>query len=166
MTLTTNRYGQTVPSNILTNGVTISTPIYIAITNDQAKHLLNAFREVKRQQLLEAGHRPMRESTLGGVSVQDSTAPAQMAPIEADMGQTEESLRYILFGRGGIPERLLSKLMKLTGVFLFEKKDIEDTYKAWLDELYKDDTEGTGSPKQSSRSSKTRTKAKEVSSAS
>jgi hypothetical protein len=62
----------------------------------------------------------------------------------------EESLRHVLFARQGIPERLVLKLQRLTGVYLVTREQIEDTYKQWLDYLYQDsnsDAKTTTTPK-------------------
>ena len=44
MELIVNRYGETTPTDIQSNGVAISTPIYIQLTKEQNKTILNAIR--------------------------------------------------------------------------------------------------------------------------
>lgn len=44
MELQINRYGETTPTAIQSNGVVISTPIYIQLTKEQNKTILNAIR--------------------------------------------------------------------------------------------------------------------------
>ena len=48
----------------------------------------------------------------------------------------KETLRYALFGRQGITERLIIKLQELTGVELISREAIENNIKMWLDYLY------------------------------
>ena len=132
--LLTNRYKQTTPTHITANGCSISTPIYLSPTNDQSKELLNAFREVVRQQRLEMGYRDTPIDH-GSIQVQTATTPPQ-TPAEEALGMNEETLRYALFQRTGIAERLIIKLCEITGVELVSRKQIEDNVKMWLDHLY------------------------------
>jgi hypothetical protein len=147
--LVTNRYNQTTPTSLQDNGCAISTPFYINPTTDQTKQLLNAFRSVKQKELLDAGFNNDPVVTPGGIVVETArTLP--LAPIEQELGMNEESLRHVLFARQGIPERLVLKLQRLTGVYLVTREQIEDTYKQWLDYLYQDsnsDAKTTTTPK-------------------
>ena len=132
--LLTNRYSQVTPTHITANGCSISTPIYLSPTNDQSKELLNAFREVVRKQRLEMGYQDTPIDH-GSIQVQTATTPPQ-TPAEQDLGMNEETLRYALFSRTGIAERLIIKLCEITGVELVSRKQIEDNLKSWLDHLY------------------------------
>ena len=132
--LVTNRYGVTCPTSIQENGTSISVPFYISPTPDQTKQLLNAFRNVKQKQLIELGWQ-QTEKSIGTLSVETFTAPP-VTPIEQALGVNEDNLRHILFARQGIQERILIKLMRLTGVYLVTREQIEHTYKLWLDHLY------------------------------
>jgi len=122
MTLTTNRYGVVTPTARQLNGLAISTPIYLSLTTDQTKKVLNAFREAKTKQLLENGW--------------DSSDTPPKTKVEEELGMNEENLRHSLFTRQGIPERLLVKLQRLTGVELVTREQIEETYSQWLDHLW------------------------------
>jgi hypothetical protein len=147
--LVTNRYQQQTPTSIQENGCAISTPIYINPTTDQTKQLLNAFRTVKQKELLEAGFNNEPVVTPGGIVVETAKS-FPLAPIEQELGMNEEALRQVLFARQGIPERLVFKLQRLTGVYLVTREQIEDTYKQWLDYLYSDsnsDAKTTTPPK-------------------
>jgi hypothetical protein len=135
--LVTNRYNQLTPTTIQANGCAISTPFYINPTTDQTKQLLNAFRTVKQKELLEAGLNNEPVVTPGGIVVETAkTLP--LAPIEQELGMNEDSLRHVLFARQGIPERLVLKLQRLTGVYVITREQIEDTFKQWCDYLYSD----------------------------
>ena len=132
--LITNRYGQTTPTHIASNGCSIATPIYISPTTEQSKELLNAFREVVRRQRLEMGYTDAPIDH-GSIQVQTATTPPQ-TDAEKAIGMNEETLRYALFQRSGIAERLILKLCEITGVELVSRKQIEENLKMWLDHLY------------------------------
>jgi hypothetical protein len=137
------------PTSLQDNGCAISTPFYINPTTDQTKQLLNAFRAVKQKQLLEAGFNNEPVVSPGGLVIQTNTTPP-LAPIETEIGMNEESLRHVLFARQGIPERLVLKLQRLTGVYLVTREQIEDTFQQWLNCLYSDsnsDAKTTTTPK-------------------
>lgn len=150
MTLQTNRYGQVTPTCILSNGCAISVPFYVSLTADQSKQMLNAFRTVKQRQLLEMGWENTRHDSSSGISVVTATKPPTTA-IEEELGMDEEALRYVLFGRNGIQERLIFKLQRLTGVYFFNREQVENTYKAWLDTFYTEDLGNTNTPTRSKK---------------
>ena len=105
MELMVNRYGETTPTAIQSNGVAISTPIYIQLTKEQNKTILNAIRTA---------------------ITRDGDA------VVSELGVSEANLRHLLFARNGLPERLLLKLQELTGLEMVSKKQIEDTYQSWI----------------------------------
>ena len=80
MELMVNRYGEKTPTAIQSNGVAISTPIYIQLTKEQNKTILNAIRTA---------------------ITRDGDA------IMPELGVSEANLRHLLFARNGLPERLL-----------------------------------------------------------
>ena len=49
---------------------------------------------------------------------------------------SEEHLRYALFSRNGIPERLVVKLQRNTGLELVNRSEIEVAMTGWLDYLF------------------------------
>ena len=108
-TLIKNRYHQLKPTTLQPNGVSVSTPIYIGLTTEQNKMLLNGFRRA-----LEARGKDAEE----------------------ELGMNEENLRHALFGRNGVPERLVLKLQKLTGIELITKEQINDAFQAWSDYIF------------------------------
>ena len=109
MELQVNRYGETTPTAIQSNGVAISTPIYIQLTKEQNKTILNAIR---------------------------SAISRDGEAIESELGVSEANLRHLLFARNGLPERLLLKLQEVTGLEIVSKQQIEDTYQSWITHLY------------------------------
>ena len=130
-----NRYGQTSPTCVLPNGVAVSVPFYISPTTDQLKQLLNAFRYIRDEQLMEMGHTNTRAAANGSISIETYVKPP-ITPIEHQLGCDEENLRHALFTRNGIQERLILKLQRLTGIELVSREQVEETYKLWLDNLY------------------------------
>ena len=132
--LVTNRYGAKTPTTIQENGCAISCPFYINPTQDQTKQLLNSFRNVRQRQLDELGFET-NTTTPGGLVIETAKNPP-LTPIEEELGMNEESLRYALFTRQGIPERLVLKLQRLTGVYTVTREQIEETFRMWLDHLY------------------------------
>ena len=91
MELLTNRYSQVAPTAILPNGVSLSVPVYVSLTTEQSKTILNAVREIIREQRLEMGHNPIRESDYG-VTV-ETAIQAPQTPIEIELGCDESNLR-------------------------------------------------------------------------
>lgn len=148
MTLLVNRYGVTAPTQILESGISISTPIYIAIPVETAKTLINAFRVKKQKELLEMGYENHYQSN--SVSVTTNNLP-KMCPIETEIGMDENALRATLFGRTGVSERLLLKLQSLVDLEIVSKEQIEDTQKQWLQHLFPNATKGTTRTRKTSK---------------
>lgn len=130
--LITNRYQQKSPTHIQANGCSISTPIYLTPTTDQSKALLNGFRAVVSEQRKEMGFDNTRSD--GTISVVTTVKPP-LTPAEEALGMNEESLRYALFQRKGIPDRLIIKLQQITGIELVSREAIIGTIETWLDHL-------------------------------
>lgn len=155
--LITNRYNQITPTRILSNGCSVSVPIYFSPTADQAKELLNKFRDVVRDERLKKGWNDQPVTTSGGVVVQ-TAQKAPMTDVENELGMTEDTLRYALFGRQGIPERLFFKLCSLTKTELVKREEIAETYDEWLNHLLQDTNENKGT-KRTTKARKTTDKA-------
>ena len=136
MALTVSRYGEVSPREIHSTGIAVSTPIYITLTSDQRKALLNRFREIKQEQLATTN---CLANDPGEVSKQSDDADAQatgLTPVEDLLGRSEEHLPYALFSRNGISERLVVKLQRITGLELVNRREIEVTVIGWLDYLF------------------------------
>lgn len=131
MTLTTNRYGVVTPTQIFETGITVSVPVYISISQDVAKTLLNGFRVAKQKELLENNQSYESNS----VSVVTNSAP-KMTQIEQELGMDENTLRSTLFNKGGISERVIIKLQNLLGIEVVTKEQIQKTYEEWIGHLY------------------------------
>ena len=158
-TLQTNRYGVVTPNLLLDNGISIATPIYFNLPSDVTKAILNKFREVKLRQLLEMGWTDTKGSSIGALSVTTAEEPPQTA-IEKELGMNEEALRYALFTRAGVQERLVLKLQNLLGIDLVTKEQIENCYQLWVDEFKFPASKAN--EKKTRKTSSTRTKAAAV----
>lgn len=132
--LQTNRYGVTTPNLLLPNGITIATPIYFNLPTDTAKGILNSFREAKLRQLVDLGWEDTKAVAGSSISVTTNEQPP-MTPLEQALGMTEEALRYALFTRSGVQERLILRLQELLDINLVSREEIEQTYTLWLDEF-------------------------------
>ena len=151
-----NRYNRLTPNATNTQGVTISCPYYISLTSDQKKALLNGFRKVKTQQLLELGYqKTVSPNPDSWVTVETNTSPP-MTPCEELLGMTEDSLRYLLFGRQGIQERLYHKLANVTGLHFVTKEEIIESFRLWVETNY-EQPETKTTNKRGKRKSKTDT---------
>jgi hypothetical protein len=145
------REGQRTPNAVTENGSVISTPIYLSPTVADRKALLNAFREVKRQQLLELGYNPQPASA-SGIQVIDNTK-APVTPIELKI-VPEEQLRLLLFQRSGIPEKFLLKLQQEVGLEIIKKDDMLAAATAWINYLTNNEPDPTPTTKTANRRSK------------
>lgn len=136
MSLTTNRYGVVSPSSICSNGVVVSTPIYISLPVEQRKAVLNRIREIKTKELIEMGWTQKEQQHGFKWSEDESFQAPPMTPVEEQLGCTEEHLRATLFSRHGLTERMLLKIQKITGIRIINRADIEATYVDWLNHLF------------------------------
>ena len=131
--LITNRYNVKSPTMLTEKGTAVSVPMYFNPSVDKKKEMLNAFRVIKQEQLVEMGYNTPRESN--SVVVVDQTAPT-LTPIEQELGMNEDSLRAVLFARQGITDRTIKKLQDLTGVSCVTRRDVEAAQKLWNDEIF------------------------------
>ena len=106
----------------LENGVRISTPLYIDLTINQRKELLNEVRELT--------------SSLSNVRSTGSLQVVEMSSnaseVEGYIGMTVDVLRNVLFQRGGIALDLVLKLQEVTGIVFVTDKDVAAAHKVKL----------------------------------
>ena len=124
MTLTINRYGVTTPTALQASGASISTPVYITLTIDQRKALLNQFRQIKMEQMIKEACSTGKK---GGIC---------FSSIEGELGMSEENLRVALFNRKGLPEKLVIRLQQLTGLEIVNADQIRATFEEWMNSLF------------------------------
>lgn len=154
MNLIQNRYQQLTPTAITSDGVGISCPVYINLTTDQSKGLLNAFRNVVAEQRIQMGFNPKPvSSSLGELSVETSVLPPQ-SQAEVELGMSVESLRYALFNKGGIAERIVLKLQELTGLVYVTSDQVSEVQQLWLSHIFNYEHKGTQAPSKTSKPNK------------
>jgi len=115
-------------STVLESGVRLSTPIYVTLTAPEAKLLLNAFRTY-----INADPTPVA-SRGGNISTVTAIKTSRQLKAEQALGMSLEVLRQqLLSSRSSLNLEQALTLQELTGVALFNRKDVEKTYKAYLD---------------------------------
>lgn len=154
--LTTNRYNVVTPAQIYPSGITVSVPVYINLTQDVAKAILNNFRIAKQKELLDKGHVSQYQSNSVSVT---TNAIVPMTEIESQLGMDESNLRSLLFGRSGIAERTILKLQELLGMEIVSKEMILDTTNLWVDHLFNDGHQDATPPGETGKTRKTKPKA-------
>lgn len=154
MNLITNRYNQTTPTGLTADGVGISCPIYLNLTADQSKALLNAFRDVVARQRIEMGfNETPTNSTLGELSVETTVTPPQTT-AENELGMSVEALRYALFSKGGVAERLILKLQELTNLTFVTSQQVAEVQSLWLSHIFSYEQNGIKTPSKKGKSNK------------
>ncbi len=143
MNLVTNRYNQITPTAITSDGVGVSCPVYLNLTADQSKALLNAFRDVVARQRIEMGFKDTpTNSTLGELAVETTVTPPQTT-AENELGMSVEALRYALFSKGGVAERLILKLQELTNLTFVTSSQVAEVQALWLSHIFSYENNGT-----------------------
>ena len=104
------------------NGVRISLPVYIDITTNQRKELLNGVREA-----MTASPTLSAPTSMSGIRVE--TVNGTQPDIESYLGMTVDILRNVLFQRGGIEAGLLLRLQEVSGVTFVTDKDFQQAFK-------------------------------------
>jgi hypothetical protein len=138
-----SRYGGLTANSISDEGTVVGTPIYITPSQEKKKELINAFRRIKTEQLIEAGWSDTSISSTG-IKVVDSTA-APLTPIEMAAGFAEAELRMHLFSRQGLAERTIIKLQALTGVEVVSKEQLIESFNNWIEYVFDDQATPPGS---------------------
>lgn len=104
-------------------GVRISTPTYIDLSQNQRKLLFSAVRTA-----VEAHRTTSTPKTASGIVVE--TASPAATSIEAFIGISVNNLRSVLFSRGGVDITLILKLQAATGLVIVSASELEAAYKA------------------------------------
>jgi hypothetical protein len=122
--MTTASYDTTRPINSWMNdyntpdGIRISTPTYIDLSQNQRKLLFSGVRTAI------AAHREVTTpKTISGLTVE--TAGAVSSSIETFL----DNLRSVIFSRGGVDLSLVLKLQAVTGIELVSVSELEKAYK-------------------------------------
>ena len=105
------------------SGVRISVPVYIDITMQQRKDLLNGIRE-----LVNSSRVVSTPSSSSGLTVE--TTSNVESDVESYIGMSLDVLRGVIFQRGGIEAGLLLRLQEVAGLSLVTDKDMTAAFKA------------------------------------
>ena len=100
-------------------GVRVSVPVYVDLTHNQRKEILNNLRS-------KATHREYTPHTASGISTVTSVAP--ITDIESFIGMSIEVLRGVIFQRGGMPIDLVLRLQKAAGVEFVTEAQIKNAF--------------------------------------
>ena len=125
---TARKFHKTEPINASNNdlmtseGVRISTPIYVDLPMNIRKELFNGIRTACTQSY----DRPA-SSSVSGITVEE---PSQKhGDIEGFLGMNLDCLRSVIFSRGGLPVDLVLRLQAVSGLTFVTAKDFNDALK-------------------------------------
>ena len=104
-------------------GIRISSPVYIDLSTNQRKELLNGVREA-----VQAQPNTSQPDSVSGIRVE--TASSATSDVETYLGVSLDVLRTVLFQRGGIECGLLLRLQAVTGITFVSDKDFAAAFKA------------------------------------
>ena len=127
---TTSRpFQRTAPINsagndLLTDsGVRISTPLYIDLPNSLRKELFNGVRTA----CTAPSDARTATASVSGISVEESSNRAP--DVESYLGMNIDTLRAVLFSRGGLPIDLVLRLQAVSGLVFVTEKEINAALK-------------------------------------
>lgn len=103
------------------DGVRISTPVYVDLSTNQRKELLNGVRSA-----IQSSSSVSTPDTASGIRVQ--TANATTSDVESYLGISMDVLRTVIFQRGGIECGLLLRLQEVTGIEFVTDKDFNAAF--------------------------------------
>ena len=104
------------------NGARISLPIYVDVSPQDRKQMLNGIRSA----IYETAPVTTPNSVTGLQVVNATTGQHE---VEAFIGMSLEVLRTVLFSRGGMPIDLVLRLQSVSGVEVISEKDIKAAFK-------------------------------------
>ena len=119
-------------SSIVTeSGVRLSSPVYVSYSAPEAKQQLNTLRQV-----LNADPTPLATRG-GGISVLTSHKSRIQFNAEQALGMSVDVLRQqLLSSRSSLNLEQALILQGLTGIEQFTRKDLEKSFKAFLDACF------------------------------
>lgn len=126
---TVRQYQQTTPINSAKNdhftkeGIRISTCLYIDLTQSQRKELLNGIRSA-------ASSYPITYEPPSASGIRVEERSNSQSEIESFIGMNFDTLRPVLFQRGGLPIDLVFKLQAVSGLRFVTDKDVAAAFKA------------------------------------
>ena len=127
-TLATQHKMVKAPTNAATNdtyssnGARISLPIYVDISQQDRKLILNGVRTRIYEQAPVS-----TPSSVSGLQVVSATNGQH--EVESYLGMSLDVLRTVLFSRGGMPLDLVLRLQSVSGLEVLSEKDIKAAFK-------------------------------------
>ena len=127
-TLATQHKRVKTPTNAATNdtyssnGARISLPIYVDISQQDRKLILNGVRTRIYEQAPVS-----TPSSVSGLQVVSATNGQH--EVESYLGMSLDVLRTVLFSRGGMPLDLVLRLQSVSGLEVLSEKDIKAAFK-------------------------------------
>ena len=106
-----------------TKGTRISLPIYVDVSQQDRKLILNGIRTA-----IYESSSAQSPTSVSGIRVETASTSGQGA-IENYLGMTLEVLRTVLFSRGGLPIDLCLRLQSVSGVEVLSEADIKKAFK-------------------------------------
>lgn len=103
------------------DGVRVSAPTYIDLSNNQRKQILNEVRSVAAKST--------ERDVVSPSGLKVSSSSSMEAAVENYLGLTIANLRNVLFQRGGLPVDLVLKLQEVTGLVFVTEKDFAAAFK-------------------------------------
>lgn len=104
------------------NGARISLPIYVDISQQDRKLMLNGIRTAIYEQ-----QPTTTPNSVTGLQVVNATNGQH--EVEAFIGMSLDVLRTVLFSRGGMPIDLVLRLQSVSGMEVLSEKDIKAAFK-------------------------------------
>ena len=104
------------------NGARISLPIYVDISQQDRKLMLNGIRTAIYEQ-----QPTTTPNSVTGLQVVNATNGQH--EVEAFIGMSLDVLRTVLFSRGGMPLDLVLRLQSVSGMEVISEKDIKAAFK-------------------------------------
>lgn len=101
------------------DGVRVSVPVYVDLTHNQRKEILNNLRT-------KAAYTEYTPHTASGISTVTTVTPT--TDIESFIGMSIEVLRGVIFQRGGMPVDLVLRLQKAAGVEFVNETTIKKAF--------------------------------------
>jgi hypothetical protein len=105
------------------DGVRISTPVYVDLSTNQRKELLNGVRSAVQSSVSVS-----TPDSASGIRVE--TANGTTSDVESYLGISMDVLRTVIFQRGGIECGLLLRLQEVTGIEYVAQKDFNAAFKS------------------------------------
>lgn len=103
------------------DAVRISTPVYIDLSTNQRKELLNGVRAA-----VQSSTTTSAPASASGIRVE--TVNSGTSDVESYLGISLDVLRTVIFQRGGIECGLLLRLQEVTGIVFVTDKDFNAAF--------------------------------------